>query len=343
MTGPDIGVRASHSDHPLDAVYTWVDGADPDYQERLARHRHPQHRQIGQDSICPSRFRDNGELRYSLRSLEQYAPWVRHVYLVTNGQIPDWLEDSHGRLTIVRHEELFPNRDDLPTFNSHAIESHLHRIPGLSEHYLYFNDDVFLGNSVHPEDFLSELTGQLIYLEDWILPSSLDEGSAMDRAIAHTQDLLNARFHVKRRRRAISHTPQLYRRSIVRELEDIWTQAFRLTSRHRFRSPDDVVIRVLYYYFLIETTGHRYLPRRLATGPLLADYAFFMVRENLERVRQRLAEIDGLRPKFFCLNDDLGLTVSGEAATIRLELLAFLNQYFPTPSSFEKSPAPVSG
>ncbi len=329
----NIGVHGSLSGPPFDAVYSWVDGADPEYREQLVRYQRQERREVDEKSICPSRFRDNEEFRYSLRSLERYAPWICNVYLITNGQIPEWLNDTHGRLKIVRHEELFTNRDDLPTFNSHAIESHLHRIPGLSEHYLYFNDDVFLGNRVYPEDFLSELTGQRVYFEGWDLPSSMDDGSAMDRALAYTQALLNVRFHTKRRRRAIAHTPQLYQRSTVRELESIWTEAFRRTSRHRFRSPDDIAIRVLYYYFLIETQEYRYFPARLATGPW---YSFLMVEADLERVCRRLREIAGLRPKFFCLNDDLGPATSREATMIRLELRAFLNCYFPEPSSFEK-------
>jgi hypothetical protein len=68
------------------------------------------------------------ELRYSLRSLERFAPWVRHVYLVTNGQIPYWLDLENPRLTIVTHDQIFPNLSHLPTFSSPAIESHIHRL-----------------------------------------------------------------------------------------------------------------------------------------------------------------------------------------------------------------------
>nr|CAD7569097.1 unnamed protein product [Timema californicum] len=100
------------------------------------------------------------ELRYSLRSLEKFAPWIRHVFLVTNGQIPYWLNLDNPRLTLVTHEEIFVNLSHLPTFSSPAIETHIHRIHGLSQKFLYLNDDVMLGKEVWPEDFETFAKGQ---------------------------------------------------------------------------------------------------------------------------------------------------------------------------------------
>ncbi|XP_067931267.1 N-acetylglucosamine-1-phosphotransferase subunits alpha/beta-like [Watersipora subatra] len=119
--------------------------------------------------LSASRFEDNEELRYSLRSLEQYAPWVRQIFIVTNGQIPYWLSLDNPRVTIVTHEEIFPNKSHLPTFSSPAIESHLHRIPGLSDKFLYLNDDVMFGAQVWPDDFYTHSKGQKVYLT-WSIP-----------------------------------------------------------------------------------------------------------------------------------------------------------------------------
>jgi hypothetical protein len=106
--------------------------------------------------VDANRYRDSGELRYSLRSLVQYAPWIRRVYLVTDNQIPSWLNlGSEVPITVVSHADIFPNKSHLPVFSSPAIESHLHRIPGLSKKFIYFNDDVFLGAPTAPEDFTS--------------------------------------------------------------------------------------------------------------------------------------------------------------------------------------------
>jgi len=83
--------------------------------------------QVGEMIVA---FTQLQELRYSLRSLERYAPWVRHVYLVTNGQIPYWLDLENPRLTVVTHDQIFLNLSHLPTFSSPAIESHIHRLVG---------------------------------------------------------------------------------------------------------------------------------------------------------------------------------------------------------------------
>jgi hypothetical protein len=131
-------------EEPIDAVYTWVDGSDAKFQEQLRRFRKLEGCD-NPESIRENRFHDNQELRFSLRSLERYAPWVRKVYLVTDGQLPHWLDPFHPRLTLVSGKQLFPHAEWLPTFNSHAIEWQLSRIPGLSRRFLYFNDDMFLG------------------------------------------------------------------------------------------------------------------------------------------------------------------------------------------------------
>jgi hypothetical protein len=81
-----------------------------------------------QDHDSQNRYRDNSELRYSLRSIAKFAPWVRHIYIVTNGQVPWWLNVNHPRLTVVPHHDIWVNKSHLPVFASPAIESHLHRI-----------------------------------------------------------------------------------------------------------------------------------------------------------------------------------------------------------------------
>ncbi|RLN63693.1 hypothetical protein BBP00_00003950 [Phytophthora kernoviae] len=121
------------------------------------------------DSNSDNRFRDNEELRYSLRSLEKYAPWVRHIYVVTDGQIPSWLDIESPKLSIVKHRDIFTNESHLPVFSSPAIEWSLDNIPGLSDMFLYFNDDVFLGSPIRPEDFVSQAGVQKVYFA-WEIP-----------------------------------------------------------------------------------------------------------------------------------------------------------------------------
>ncbi|MEU8139981.1 stealth family protein, partial [Streptodolium elevatio] len=140
---------------PVDAVYTWVDGNDPAWRARRDKALADAggSTALNGQAANDARYTSRDELRYSLRSIDMYAPWIRTVYLVTDRQTPAWLDTDHPRVKIVDHRDIFTDPDALPTFNSHAIESQLHHIDGLAEHFLYFNDDVFLGRPVTPATF----------------------------------------------------------------------------------------------------------------------------------------------------------------------------------------------
>lgn len=133
---------------PIDFVILWVDGDDPVWQEERGRFTSRAEDNGGDEN----RYRDWDLLRYWFRGVEKYAPWVRKVYFVTCGHYPAWLNLHHPKLELVRHEQFIP-KENLPVFNSNAIELYLHRLPGLSEHFVLFNDDMFLLRPVEQEDF----------------------------------------------------------------------------------------------------------------------------------------------------------------------------------------------
>lgn len=177
----DFGGRLCHDS--IDVVYTWVNGSDAAWFQQMTKYKRQWLR--GQDEVaesevevtgghlagnitCPgmnltnctsgnftaagsddissmNRYRDNDELRYSVRSLFKYAPWVRYVHFVTSGQVPNWLDITHPRVRVVSHDDIFVDKSHLPVFSSPAIEVHLHRIPGISKKFVYLNDDVFFG------------------------------------------------------------------------------------------------------------------------------------------------------------------------------------------------------
>ena len=132
---------------PIDIVIPWVDGADPVWQQERARFQPSS----GADSSA-ARYRDWDTLRYWFRGIERYAPWVRTIHFITYGHLPAWLNTSNPKLHVVNHRDYIP-KEYLPTFSSHTIELNMHRIEGLAEHFLYFNDDVFLNAPTKPEDF----------------------------------------------------------------------------------------------------------------------------------------------------------------------------------------------
>ena len=133
----------------IDFVITYVDGTDPLWQEKRARYRTGE----GADGRL-IRYRSWDNLRYWFRSVEKYAPWVRKVFLVTDDQVPDWIDPACEKLVLVSHKDYIPE-EYLPVFSSHPIELNLHRIKGLSEQFVYFNDDTFLLQPVRPEQFFS--------------------------------------------------------------------------------------------------------------------------------------------------------------------------------------------
>lgn len=151
------------SPEPIDLVYTWVNGSDEQFRESIAQFS---------PVVDESRYNDKNELKYSLRSVEKYAPWIRHIYIVTNGQIPNWLDVLNPRISIVTHDEICPpelRSEILPTFSSFAIETLLHRIPNLSQRFIYFNDDVFLGAPLYLDHLITDSEGIKIWTA-WHLP-----------------------------------------------------------------------------------------------------------------------------------------------------------------------------
>ena len=135
------------SAYPIDIVVAWVDGDDPAWRAERAKYR-PEVNTDNNDA----RYREWGVFQYWFRRIEEYAPWVRTVHLLTWGHLPPWLNTEHPKLHIVNHKDYIP-AEYLPTFSSHTIEMNIHRIPDLAEHFIYFNDDMFLLRPHTPEDF----------------------------------------------------------------------------------------------------------------------------------------------------------------------------------------------
>ena len=305
----------------IDAVYTWVDGSDPAFQ--VVRRQY-----AGTAEPEPvQRHRNNGELRFSLRSLLRHAPWVQRIHILTNGQIPHWLDSSHPRIHLVTHAEVFPDPRCLPTFNSHAIEMCLHRIPGLSRHFLYLNDDFFLGRDVSPDDFLTPGGGQVIFLDEYPLPADPHHGPARERACAYTQSLLNARWGLPATpRRNLAHTPQAYDRDVLFRLESLFQDEFRQTATHRFRSGDDLAMNVLYGYTVLESAAERG-PHQLRVLPDFSrEYRLFMLTNRYLRTAHAYVKTLWQHPRFLCMNDDLDDVPPYHP--LLLSLRAFLPLYY---------------
>lgn len=160
----------------IDFVITWVDGSDPLWFRQKQNAKKKQGVSVDIDDRI-ERYRDWEILKYLFRSIENFAPWVNNVYFVTCGHLPAWLNTECPKLQIVSHKNFIPEKY-LPTFNSHSIEWNFHRIKNLSEHFVYFNDDMFLLHPIKPTDFFENgkpvdmlaLQPDVANVEDTIMP-----------------------------------------------------------------------------------------------------------------------------------------------------------------------------
>lgn len=311
---------------PIDIVYTWVDGADRGWLERRARFD-GEASGSEQSAAHESRYLSRDELRYSLRSVAMYASWVRQIFVVTDRQVPPWLNTEHPQLRIVDHSEIFTDQSVLPVFNSHAIESQLHHIAGLAEHYVYFNDDVFLGRPVDPELFFHGNGLAKFFLS----PRTVDPADVraadipLVSAAKRNRDLLREQFDVTVAAR-FQHTPHPQLREVLEAMEAAHADVFAAVARSRFRDSDDVSIASSLAHYYAYALG-RAVPGEIA-------YAFQDIgRPDTERrldalLRDRSVDV-------FCLNDH----ESDEPARVRQQRLlpAFLERYFPVPSPYERA------
>ncbi|MEU9188890.1 stealth family protein [Streptomyces sp. NPDC048484] len=310
---------------PVDVVYTWVDGSDPEWLRSRAACAGPGYHEEAANS---ARFLDRDELRYSLRSLRQYAPWVRTIYLVTDEQVPSWLDTSVPGLRVIGHKEIFSDPSLLPTFNSQAIESQLHHIDGLSEHFLYFNDDVLLGRLTTAQDFFLANGLTKFFPSTVLIPPGPPCAGDVPVAAAgkNNRALLEAAFGTVISHK-MKHTPHALRRSVLYEIEARFPLEHRATAGHRLRSPEDLsIVSALHHYYAFLTA--RAVPGRLRYAYLDLSHPALTARlDSLLARRDR---------HVFCLND----TVSGEeeAASQQAALSGFLEAYYPVRGPYELTP-----
>ena len=345
-----------HNNSCADIVYLWVDGNDPVWRAKRRR---------ATQKLCATtrstmalygnvegRFRDNDELRYSLRALERFYPGHGHIYVVTDGQAPAWLKPS-SQLTLVDHRELMPAKS-LPTFDSGNIESYIHRIPGLSERYFYFNDDVFFGAPVKLSDwfwrdgFYTAWSDDAPVTDEPLRPdaTSLENacrlsGQWLGNGNGHHYRLPTAGHGPERQTvepyrhtfRTFAHAPRPMLKSLLFELEGKAPDMFAQVRSTVFRT------------WLKPTIVSDFVLRwALAHGVAkIRDYSHLYVSSgDTDKASQLQALVASSgRLDFFCVNDT---TDDAQPHDPRLaKVRQALQQMFVQPSQFElTAPAPLA-
>ena len=341
-----------HADTPIDIVYLWVDGNDPAWRRkrRAAADRLGAglHEVMGLHGNVEGRFRDNDELRYSLRALARFFPAHGHVYFVTDEQTPAWLQPS-DRLTVIDHRSLIPAAA-LPTFDSSHIESYIHHIPNLSERFFYLNDDVFFGAPVKLADWFWDGGVYAAWSDE---PEVADgplrrDADSMDNASRLSKQWLSNALtaplpddlpllpllpRIERYEHTFStfaHSPRPMLRSVLFHLEQLAPDLFDRVRSTVFRTWDkptivaDFVIRWALAHGLARIREHTHL--HVATGD--ADVGY-----QLDLLASLVGAVD-----FFCINDTTDDAGPQDPRLARVR--ESLQQLFAQPSRFER-PEPV--
>ncbi|MGF1704255.1 stealth conserved region 3 domain-containing protein, partial [Photobacterium makurazakiensis] len=260
-----------------------------------------------------------------LRSLEEYAPWVRKIFIVSNCKPPAWLDMNNVKINWVYHEDIFEDHE-LPTFSSHAIESKLHKIPGLSNFFVYANDDVILARLTKKSDFFYSNGLCKVKLESYgSVNANIDE-SEPDylNAARNGQKLIFSKFG-KIPTQLHTHSPNALRKDILEEMEVDFKIDFDRTSSNKFRHVSDISVTSFLFSHYVYFKGYGvYDP---TPSRLIKDtQKFVAIYENLRnrKCSQRFIS--------FCINDG---AESEQNELWNRESLVFLNDYFPNKSQFE--------
>lgn len=297
----------------IDFVIAWVDGNDIEWQKE--KNNYKKDNEKNKDDV---RYRDWNLLRYWFRGVENFAPWVRKVFFVTWGHVPEWLNTSHPKICIVNHKDYIPKKY-LPTFNSHTIELNLHRIDGLSDKFVYFNDDMYIVNKVKEKDFfVKELPCDLFSLD--AIYFNKDSAGFYN---ANNMEIINSHFNKKKQfklnkkkwfklRYSIrkiyrtmvfmpwnwfpgfyyQHLPSSFLKKSFRELWDLEYKKLDMTCMDKFRTKTNVNQWLFKYWQLAKG---EFFPRRCNIG-----LCYHVKNKNIYNVCK---DIQTQKYPLLCIND----------------------------------------
>ena len=334
-------------DKPIDAVVTWVDGSDPQWYRQKQQY---QKNDGAKGADEANRYRDWGWIRYWFRGIEKFAPWMRRVHFVTWGHLPDFLNTENDRLHIVRHEDFMP-AEVLPVFNSNAIEVCMHQIKGLSEQFLYFNDDMFLIRPVRTDNYFRN--GKPCDMLAFQPVIANPENPVMSKTLLNDTLVLAKYFvkreNVKKQPGAYFHPgypikyfgynllelafPQMtgyYSTHSVAPLckstyEQLWEKEPELmqrTAASRIRSGEDTTIYLMREWQKL--TGN-FCPKNMQK-----DFAYFSLAEHNEKLCRMIRE---QRRNIVCIND---VRTDIPYEQVKREVSEAFETILPDKCSFEK-------
>ena len=313
----------------IDIVYTWVNSRDEIWRQKYDRY-YPYSAEGKSFEKC--RFNDNDELKYALRSLEKYAPWINRVFIITDNQQPAWLNTKHPKISIIDHKDIIPH-DKLPTFNSNAIEMCMSNIPNLSEYFLYGNDDTYFGSPVSPDFFydndkiICRFIGKINELKNSQYRNTLI--NSVRCLQNHNYKCLGLMPH---------HNIDAYKKSVILKAIKEFNSEVQETLNHKYRTDYDIEKNIFALYAIAIGQGIRkdvYLCRNKTPVPIKVVKKLFkgsyndsvFYQYNTPNIEEKLNRYS---PRLFCINDNE--TTSDED---RKKIKSLLAKMFPDKSSYE--------
>ena len=328
----------------IDFVIIWVDGGDAEWRKEKNKYAGIPNEETNGDA----RFRDWDNLKYWFRGVEKFAPWVDNIYFVTCGHYPKWLNLNHPKLKFVKHDEYIP-KEYLPTFSSHTIELNLHRIKGLSEKIVYFNDDMFLISPVQKSDFFENEKPRYVLQHEVFVPNQ--DNDFFQHIIINNMTIINKYFDkstsikknfgkwfsfknsFKYNAKNIlllpwkkfscfidTHTPSPLLKSTM---EELWNKEFSIldkTSKDKFRQMDGVNQYLFKNYDIargnFEVTSAK-------------DFEYYDVKEDNTKL---IDTIINQSKKIICVNDT---TNKFDFETAKKEINDAFEKILPDKSEFE--------
>lgn len=341
-------------ENKIDFIIPWVDGSDPQWQADFQKHQKiymPAEAINTEENaniadISAERYRDWGNLHYWFRGVEKFAPWVNKIHFITYGHLPEWLNTQHEKLHVVNHSDFIPDKY-LPTFSSAPIELNMHRIEGLSERFVYFNDDMFLCRAVTPDRFFRNgLPRDMARLN--IIRTERIEHNALEclKVINGRHDKrasisrnpskwINFRYPASDILKTLMllpwkgftgfrehHSAQPYLRSTFETLWREESEALDTSSRSKFRTPTDLIQWVMHYEQLAAGNfiPHSYRDTRL----------YKLSEESVDGIAEDIIQ---QKYSIICLNDSNAIS---DYEAIKQKMNNAFDNILKEKSSFEK-------
>jgi len=306
----NINLNTETTPFPIDIVYTWK----------------------GEEVTDNVRSSYNHELKYSLRSINLYAPWVNKIYILTDypKKYPSWIKENTNKIIMIDTTETFPNPAYLPNSNSNAIETTISNIKGLSEHYIYFCDDIFIGNETKYTDFFTS-----------------DGKAIVDKYTMETNAIL---IDEKYNLLSIEYPPSSYKmykhvpipqiKSLVIEFNEKYADYIhwiRITKNRNKRGFDicksnglNTPCQQIHY----PICKYMYSKNKAILVDNDDPNRVIFIRNDFNNLHQALNNVLLVKPLFFCVNDDE--TDVNKREIVRNIILEFFTNYFVDKPSFEK-------